>query len=95
MFVDLSTRIVELQTETLFCFDNILELQTEMKELRKENRCYKESNEELEVATLAKRIEEGRNLLNTQTHNSYLVAELETMDKTEVQQLVKQVGVLR
>ena len=35
MFVDLSTRIVELQTETLYCFENIKELQAEMKELRK------------------------------------------------------------
>jgi len=67
VFADLTARIVEMQTE--------------MKQLREENRCYRESNEELEVAILSKGLEQGRQLLNTQ--NS-LAAELETMDETEM-----------
>eukprot|EP00092_Neocalanus_flemingeri_P052991 GFUD01062148.1.p1 GENE.GFUD01062148.1~~GFUD01062148.1.p1 ORF type:complete len:217 (+),score=98.48 GFUD01062148.1:2-652(+) len=70
VFSDLTARIVEMQTE--------------MKQLREENRCYRESNEELEVAILTKGLEQGRLLLNAQANNNSLAAEFETMDENEM-----------
>lgn len=66
----------------------ISELETELRVLREENRHFQESNEELQAQMLNKGLEEGRNLLNNQSHNS-LAAEFEAMSENEMRKALK------
>jgi len=70
VFCDLTGRLVEMETE--------------MKQLKEENLSYRETNQEMEVAILTKGLEEGRHLLNTQGSSHSLSEEFEAMDNNDM-----------
>lgn len=59
-------------------------LQTELEDLKRQNRQLIEANEELQAMLLNKNIEEGRNLLNGGTSMANLADELQNCSQTQV-----------
>lgn len=66
----------------------ISEMETEIRELREQNKRFQENNEELQAQMLNKGLEEGMNLLNNQPNNS-LAAEFEAMSENEMRTALK------
>lgn len=65
------------------------ELETQLRQVREDNRSLKDSNDELQAQLLNSSIQEGRNLLHSGMSNS-LAAEFEAMSKDEIMEALRE-----